>query len=79
MADRIHGLAPGERVLAHRIIYKGKEYPMSVAGIDEQGKVEIVPYRLETPNTYFVQGTIEITAHGTPRSLTYREIVGDPE
>lgn len=79
MADRIHGLARGERVLAHRIIYKGKEYPMSVAGIDEQGKVEIVPFSHEIPDTIFVSGTIEITVHGTPRSLTYREIVGDPE
>lgn len=75
MADRIHGLAPGERVLAHRIIYKGKEYPMSVAGIDEQGKVEIVPFSGETPGTIFVNGTIEITAHIAPRSLAYRKIV----
>lgn len=52
---------PYKKVLAHRIIYGGKTYPMSIAEISDEGKeVSITPYTQETPNTAFINGAIEI-------------------
>lgn len=51
-----------KRILAHRIIYEGETYRMSIAVIDEiTGTVRIEPFVNETYSTIFVSGTIKIT------------------
>lgn len=59
MAAR-HTLAPHQGVMAHRIIFEGKEYAMSIARI-EGGEVVITPYTGEVHSTLFVNGTVAVT------------------
>lgn len=48
-------------ILAHRVLYNGAEYKMSIAHISDDGKyVGIEPYVKEVPGTIFVSGTVEI-------------------
>lgn len=77
MADKPIALEPGQRVMAHRIIYNGKEYPLSVAAIDTRGEVSITPFEREIPGTLFVNGTIELQVSYSsfnPPALAYRPI-----
>lgn len=60
--------------MAHRIIYNGKEYPLSVAAIDTRGEVSITPFEREIPGTLFVNGTIELLPSANPPALAYRPI-----
>ncbi|MDE6160698.1 MAG: hypothetical protein K2F77_03470 [Muribaculaceae bacterium] len=48
-----------KRALAHRVVYRGKEYRLSVVDISD-GSVRIEPFREETPATAFVNGTLEV-------------------
>lgn len=48
-----------KRALAHRVVYRGKEYRLSVVDISD-GTVRIEPFREETPATPFVNGTLEV-------------------
>lgn len=63
--------------MAHKIIYKGKEYPMSVAGIDTHGEVSVAPFEREIPGTVFVNGTIRLLPSANPPALAYRPIFPD--
>lgn len=49
-----------KRILAHKIIYKGIEYDMSVAEIEDGEVVKIEPFESETASTVFVSGVVEI-------------------
>lgn len=50
------------RWLAHRIVYQGKEYTMSVLTLAPDGTVESIrPFTGETHSTAFHSGTITIT------------------
>lgn len=52
--------APLRSVLAHTIIYKQKEYPMSIASITPEGKVTISPFTTETHSTIFISGRVTL-------------------
>ncbi|MCC8118857.1 MAG: hypothetical protein LIP09_08970 [Bacteroidales bacterium] len=50
-----------QRILAHKIIYEGREYPLSIAEISPDGRsVTITPFLKETPATTFHSGIIEL-------------------
>ena len=49
-----------KRILAHKIIYADKEYPMSVVTI-ENGRIrDILPFECETHSTVFISGTVKL-------------------
>ena len=54
-----------KRVLAHRIIYLGREYGKSVATIDGNEVVDIKPFETETASTVFISGTIMLVPRKT--------------
>lgn len=47
-----------KRIFAHKIIYGGKEYRMSVATIKDNGEVIIDTFEKEIPSTVFISGTV---------------------
>lgn len=49
-----------KRILAHKIIYNGIEYDMSVAEIEDGEVVKIELFESETASTVFVPGVVEI-------------------
>lgn len=50
-----------KNILAHKLLYDGKEYKMSIASIsDDRSRVAINPFVKEVPGTVFVSGTVEI-------------------
>lgn len=52
------------QILAHTIIYRGKEYRMALARIADDGSVSITPFDRETHSTEFINGRVHITADG---------------
>lgn len=54
-----------KRVLAHKIIYLDREFPMSVATIEGNKVVDIRPYEAETPSTVFISGAIRLVPRET--------------
>ena len=57
-----------ERYLAHRIIYQGKEYPLSILTLrrhEGQCTVIIEKFQAETPGTVFHSGTIRVNPDHT--------------
>lgn len=53
-----------DRIAAHTIVYGGRRYMLSVAYVDSDGCVKVEPLVEETPNTVFVNGTVEVEAVG---------------
>lgn len=51
-----------DRIAAHTIVYDGRRYRLSVAFVDSDGCVKVEPLKEETPNTVFVNGTVEVDA-----------------
>lgn len=49
-----------KRILAHKIIYKGIEYNMSVVEIEDGRVLKIEPFETETASTVFISGAVEI-------------------
>ena len=50
-----------KNIFAHRLLYEGNEYKMSIASIsDDHMSIEINPYVQDVPGTVFVSGTVEI-------------------
>lgn len=47
-------------ILAHVIVYKGREYPMHIAGVDCKGNISLKPFDGETPQTVFIPGRVEV-------------------
>lgn len=62
-----------ERYLAHRIVYRGKTYPLSVLTLttlpDGSVTVGIEPFGGETASTSFHSGTITVTDTQPPRLI----------
>lgn len=50
-----------KRILAHKIIYRDKEYTMSVATFEDDKLISIEPFKCEIEATTFISGTIKIT------------------
>lgn len=53
-----------KKILAHRILYCGKVYEMSVATIAGGRVVAIEPYVRETEGTVFISGTVSLVPRG---------------
>ena len=53
-----------DRIAAHTIVYGGTRYRLSSAYVDDDGRVRVEPLREETPNTIFINGTVEVEAIG---------------
>lgn len=49
-----------KRIFAHKIIYRGKTYLMSVVTLDGDKVISIVPFEKETPATIFHSGTLNL-------------------
>lgn len=49
-----------KKILAHKIIYKGKTYDMSVVTLDGSKVISIEPFEKEIPATKFVSGTLDL-------------------
>ena len=49
-----------KRVFAHKIIFGDKEYKMSIATIEGNRVVSIVPFEKEIASTIFISGTIQL-------------------
>lgn len=48
------------KILAHKVVYEGKTYAMSVAEISPDGKkLTVNPFERECAGTVFVSGTVE--------------------
>lgn len=62
-----------ERYLAHRIIWRGKEYKMSVVTLrrlsDGTVEVSVTPFEGETAATSFHSGTITVTYDAFPHLI----------
>lgn len=62
-----------ERYLAHRIIWRGKEYKMSVVTLcrlsDGTVEVSVKPFEGETAATSFHSGTITVTDDAFPHLI----------
>ena len=62
---------PLRSVLAHTIVYEGREYPMSIASITPDGRVTIVPFTVETHSTVFISGRVKLTPQLDEDTATY--------
>ena len=49
-----------KRVFAHKIIFGDKEYKMSIATIEGNRVVSIVPFEKEIASTIFISGAIQL-------------------
>lgn len=49
-----------KRILAHKIIYKGHIYKMSVVSLVDDKIVSILPFKKETAETIFYSGTLDL-------------------
>ena len=49
-----------ERIMAHRIIYGGKEYVNHIIELDDGGKVHLYPFEHEIHSTRFISGSISV-------------------
>lgn len=49
-----------KRILAHKIIYLDRVYPLSVATIDGGKVTDIVPFETECHTTTFISGTVKL-------------------
>lgn len=58
-------------VLAHCIVYQGREYPISVASITPEGQVTIKPFTAEVHSTVFISGRVTLTPVIDPATATY--------
>ncbi len=56
-----------KHILAHKIIYRGKEYTMSVATIENNRVTAIKPFERETASTVFISGNVRLDE--TPRCV----------
>lgn len=50
----------GEAVMAHCIVWKGKNYSLAVARHEYDGSLSIAPFSGEVHTTKFVNGIVEI-------------------
>lgn len=49
-------------IFAHRLLYNGHQYDMSIAQITDDGlNISISPFVKEVPGTIFVSGTVRIS------------------
>ncbi len=61
------------RILAHKIVFEGREYPLSLLEISEdRSRISITPFAGETHSTVFVDGKVEVI--WTDEGYTYRRI-----
>lgn len=62
---------PLRSVLAHTIVYQGREYPMSIASISPEGEVTITPFTSEVHSTVFISGRVRLTPRLDDATATY--------
>ncbi|MBD5241455.1 MAG: hypothetical protein HDS59_05190 [Barnesiella sp.] len=53
-------IAPGAAVMAHCIIFEGKEFPLSIARHKLDGSLSITRFDEEVHTTEFVNGTVSV-------------------
>lgn len=66
-----------ERILAHSILYEGREYRMCVAELQPDGTVTFTPFDSEVHSTVFVSGRVRLTVEGSALRCTPIENHGD--
>ena len=64
-------MKPVNRALAHRIVYAGKVYRLSIVDLSD-GDVRITPFTGEVHSTPFFSGTIYVDVCG--ENLTMRHV-----
>lgn len=55
--------------MAHKIIYEGREYPLHILTLCDDGAVSIAPFTGEEHSVPFVNGTVRVSVSGNPPKL----------
>lgn len=63
------------RLMAHRIVLDGREYPLSILTVDADGRCSVQPYEHEVHSVRFYNGTLTV---GPRPSATARPVCSTP-
>lgn len=50
------------RIMAHVIVYEGREYPLHIAEMGPDGTIRLYPFECEIHSTRFIEGRVEVSA-----------------
>lgn len=65
------------KFLAHKVVFEGREYKMSIAELTDDGHLIIKPYSSEVHSTVFINGAVELLLDEGINLLELESLQGD--